>query len=149
MPTNKKESHIRSLIKGISWRIIATTDTIVVVLIVTCISGNCSINDAIKIGFIEFFIKYVAYYIHERFWQRALLDGIVTPKETLYKSISWRVLATIMTFIISGAVLETFGEVALFIALIELFTKFVLYYYHERLWLRIPLGRIRDFFFKK
>ena len=149
MPTNKKESHIRSLIKGISWRIVATTDTIVVVLLVTCVSGNCSIDDAIKIGFIEFFIKYVVYYFHERFWQRALLDGVVTQKETLYKSISWRVIATAMTFIISGAVLDTFGEVALFIALVELFTKFVLYYFHERLWLKIPLGRIRNFFFKK
>jgi len=149
MPTNKKESHLRSLIKGISWRIIATTDTIVVVLLVTCISGNCSIDDAIKIGFIEFFIKYVVYYFHERFWQRALLDGIVTQKETLYKSISWRVIATAMTFIISGTVLDNFGKVALFIALVELFTKFVLYYFHERLWLRIPLGRIHNFFFKK
>ena len=149
MPTNKKESHLRSLIKGISWRIVATTDTIVVVLLVTCISDNCSIDDAIKIGFIEFFIKYIVYYFHERFWQRALLDGVVTQKETLYKSISWRIIATTMTFIISGTVLDTFGEVALFIALVELFTKFVLYYFHERLWLRIPLGRIRNFFFKK
>jgi len=149
MPTNKKESHLRSLIKGISWRIVATTDTIVVVLLVTCISDNCSIDDAIKIGFIEFFIKYIVYYFHERFWQRALLDGVVTQKETLYKSISWRVIATTMTFIISGTVLDTFGEVALFIALVELFTKFALYYFHERLWLRMPLGRIRNFFFKK
>jgi len=149
MPTKKKESHLRSLIKGISWRIVATTDTIVVVLLVTCISDNCSIDDAIKIGFIEFFIKYIVYYFHERFWQRALLDGVVTQKETLYKSISWRIIATTMTFIISGTVLDTFGEVALFIALVELFTKFVLYYFHERLWLRIPLGRIHNFFFKK
>lgn len=149
MPSNKKESHLRSLIKGISWRIVATTDTIVVVLLVTCISGNCSIDDAIKIGFIEFFIKYLLYYFHERFWQRALFDGVVTQKETLYKSISWRVIATVMTFIISGTVLDNFGEVALFIALVELFTKFALYYFHERLWLRIPLGRIRKFFLKK
>ena len=32
-----------------------------------------------------------------------------------------------------------------FIALTELFTKFALYYFHERLWLRLPLGRIRNF----
>ena len=144
MPKYKKESHIRSLIKGISWRIVATTDTIIVVLFVTCLSGHCSIEDAIKIGALEFLIKWIVYYIHERVWQRVLKNGVITKKETLLKSLSWRVIATIMTFIISGMILDSFGEVALYIALTELFTKFALYYLHERLWLKLPLGRIRN-----
>ncbi len=149
MSTYKKESHIRSLIKGISWRIVATTDTILVVLLITCFSGNCSIESAIKIGFIEFAIKFLAYYVHERAWQRALVDKLVTKKETLQKTISWRIIATTMTFLISGSVLDAFDEIALYIALTELFTKFALYYVHERLWLKLPLGRIRQFFFGK
>jgi uncharacterized membrane protein len=63
----------------------------------------------------------------------------------LYKSISWRILATSLTFIISGAILNAYDEIALYIALTELFTKFALYYIHERLWLMLPLGRIRRF----
>ena len=149
MPKYKKESHIRSLIKGISWRIVATTDTIIVVLFVTCLSGHCSIEDAIKIGALEFLIKWIVYYIHERVWQRVLKNGVITKKETLLKSLSWRVIATIMTFIISGMILDSFGEVALYIALTELFTKFALYYLHERLWLKLPLGRIRNYFLKR
>ena len=148
MKTYKKESHLRSLIKGISWRVIATTDTFIVVLLITCLYGNCSVDDAIKIGALEFLLKLVVYYMHERVWQISLKDGIVSPKETLYKSISWRLLATTMTFIISGAVFNAFNEIALYIALTELFTKFVLYYLHERLWLKLPLGKIRNFFFK-
>jgi len=146
MTIYKKESHLRSLVKGISWRIVATTDTILVVLLITCIMGNCSIDNALKIGASEFLIKYITYYIHERLWQPALAKGILTPRKILYKSISWRLIATTMTFIISGTILNSFDKVALYIALTELFTKFGFYYLHERLWSKIPLGRIRTFF---
>jgi len=149
MVVYKKESHLRSLIKGISWRIVATSDTILVVLLITCLTGNCSIEQAIKIGAAEFLIKLVIYYVHERFWQRSLIEGKVSSSATLYKTISWRVVATTLTFIISGTILNAFNEIALYIALVELVTKFVLYYFHERLWLRLPLGKIRNFFFKR
>ena len=65
------------------------------------------------------------------------------------KTISWRVVATTTTFIIAGAVLNEFDTIALYIALTELFTKFVLYYFHERLWLKLPLGRIRQYLQKR
>lgn len=149
MTIYKKESHLRSLLKGISWRVVATTDTILIVLLITCISGDCSIESAIKIGSIEFLLKFVIYYVHERIWQRLLVNKLVTQKETLQKTISWRIIATTMTFFISGTVLNAFDEIALYIALTELFTKFALYYLHERLWLKLPLGRIRQFFFGK
>lgn len=149
MTVYKKESHLRSILKGISWRILATTDTILVVLLITCMFDECSIENAIKIGSIEFFIKFLVYYLHERIWQRILINKRATQKRTLQKSFSWRVVATSMTFIISGAVLESFDQIALYIALTELFTKFVLYYLHERLWLMLPLGKIRNYVFGK
>ena len=145
----KQESHFRSIIKGISWRIVATADTIFIVLVITCLKGHCSVDHAITIGFLEFLLKLLVYYLHERFWQRALKDGILTPRKTLYKSISWRIVATSMTFLISGAILNAYNDIALYIALTELFTKFALYYVHERLWLMLPLGRIRRYFFGK
>mgnify|MGYP006395389399 CR=1 FL=1 len=149
MTTYRKESHIRSLLKGISWRVLATTDTVLVVLLVTCLSGVCSIEDALAIGTAEFLIKFAVYYVHERIWQSARSKKGMSTRQTLYKTISWRIIATTMTFLISGVVLDKFDEVALYIALTELFTKFVLYYLHERLWLKIPLGRIRNYVFKK
>jgi len=149
MATYKQESHIRSLLKGISWRIVATTDTILVVLLITCLMRNCSIESAIKIGAIEFFIKFFVYYIHERVWQSQMLTKRGEINTTLKKTISWRIIATTMTFIISGSVLNAFDEIAFYIALTELLTKFTLYYFHERLWLKLPLGRIREYFFGK
>lgn len=143
-----KESHYRSLLKGISWRIIATADTILVVLFITCLLGDCSIEHAVKIGFLEFLIKFGIYYAHERIWQERLVGKNITKNTTLFKSITWRIVATFTTFLISGAVLNAFNEVALFVTLTELITKFVLYYLHERMWLKLPLGKIRNYIFK-
>ena len=149
MATLKKSSHIRSILKGISWRVVATTDTVLVVLCITCLLGECSIENAIKIGASEFLLKLAIFYFHERIWLRYLGKQATTNKELLYKTISWRIIATTTTFIISGIVLQGFDEVALYIALTELFTKFVLYYVHEKIWLKLPLGRIRNFLFGK
>ena len=144
-----KESHLRSILKGISWRFIATTDTILIVLLITCLYGECSIGSALKIGAIEFVIKLLIYYFHERIWQKLSRTRIVTKRKSLYKTISWRVIATSTTFIISGAVLESFNEIALFIALLEASSKFILYFVHERLWLRLPIGFFHRFVNKR
>lgn len=144
-----KESHLRSILKGISWRFIATTDTILIVLLITCLYGECSIGSALKIGAIEFVIKLLIYYFHERIWQKLSRTRIITKRKSLYKTISWRVIATSTTFIISGAVLESFNEIALFIALLEASSKFILYFVHERLWLRLPIGFFHRFVNKR
>ena len=134
------ESHERSLVKGISWRIIATTDTFLVVFIITCVLDQCSVENALKIGFIEFFLKLLIYYAHERAWLQLIKSFIFSKQQSLLKTISWRLVATTTTFLISGAVLNEFNEIALLIALLELISKFILYYFNERIWIRIPLG---------
>ena len=142
----QKSSHIRSILKGITWRFVASIDTIIVVLFVTCFISECSLNNALKIGFTEFLLKLAVFYFHERFWLRIIGRQAKTNKEILYKSISWRFIATLMTFLISGIILNSFDEVVLIIIITELITKFTLYYLHEKLWLRLPLGKIRRFF---
>lgn len=59
-----KESHLRSVLKGITWRIIATATTVSIAYFIT---GE--IGDALKIGAIEFVGKIFIYYLHERAWQ--------------------------------------------------------------------------------
>jgi uncharacterized membrane protein len=58
-----EESHTRSALKGLTWRFVATTTTIVIVWIVT---GKPDM--AFQIGFFEFFAKIAIYYLHERLW---------------------------------------------------------------------------------
>lgn len=66
MSTVHKESHVRSILKGITWRVIATSTIIVIAWLTT---GDISM--ALEIGAIEFFIKLLLYYLHERAWQMA------------------------------------------------------------------------------
>lgn len=67
MPTDRriKESHLRSLLKGISWRVVGTLDTMLLSYIFT---GNMKI--AAAIGGTEVLSKVGLYYLHERAWQR-------------------------------------------------------------------------------
>lgn len=61
-------------------------------------------------------------------------------KRSLVKTISWRVIGTIDTVLISWIVTGTL-TLAFSIGLIELVTKMVLYYFHERTWNIIPWGK--------
>jgi len=61
-----KESHLRSILKGLTWRVIATGTIIIIAWYKT---GDVSL--ALEIGAIEFFIKLALYYLHERAWQLA------------------------------------------------------------------------------
>ena len=58
---------------------------------------------------------------------------MVAYKRHLAKTISWRVIGTLDTMIISWAVTGSW-EWGLAIGGIEVFTKMVLYYPHERAW---------------
>lgn len=59
-----------------------------------------------------------------------------SQSKSLIKSISWRIVGTLDTIIIAWALTGTLS-IALSIGSIEIFTKFVLYYGHERLWSKI------------
>ena len=138
------ESVLRSLLKSFSWRIIAISDTILTVLLITCVFRDCSFKNALTIGVLEFLIKLVAYFVHERIWLSIQFEKRFGVTRTIYKTLSWRVLATVITFIIAGEILNTKDNTALYIAGIEVFTKSLLYYMHERLWLTLPLGKLRS-----
>ena len=122
----------RHLAKTLTWRFIATTDTIIIALL---ISGD--LNSGLKIGGIEVLTKMILYYSHERIWFKTKFEN--ARIRHLIKSFSWRCVGTIDTVIISGVILGNFftgGK----IGIIETITKIFLYYIHERLWYRIDYG---------
>ncbi len=59
-----RETHLRSILKAVSWRITATMLTIIIVYVFT---GR--MNIAISVGLLELLVKTAAYYGHERLWQ--------------------------------------------------------------------------------
>ena len=149
------QKHSISFIKGVSWRIIATCDTILLSYIYTGSIGN-----SLKIGFIEVFTKIILFYIHERVWLKIkwgtkiktiiesrkskLIDDntkeILLTEEEHYRSalkgVSWRFFGTLDTIIIATFVTGDYSK-ALKIGATELITKVALFYLHERIWMRI------------
>lgn len=65
---------------------------------------------------------------------------IENKKRSILKAISWRAVATIDTIIIAYFITGTF-EIALSIGAIEVVTKMVIYYFHERIWNKVNYGR--------
>lgn len=73
-----RESHLRSLLKSITYRI---TGTITTGLIVYFMTGQLHI--ALAISAIEPLVKIVIYYLHERAWQlvpRGTVRGWLRPR---------------------------------------------------------------------
>ena len=60
-----RETNIRSIVKGISWRVVATTTTIIIVYI---FFGRLDL--AVAAGVIETILKVALYWLHEKIWQR-------------------------------------------------------------------------------
>ncbi len=145
-----KESHLRSILKGLSWRFVAMLDTFIVALIITWIAyGSPQIEKSLWIMVIETPLKLLIYYFHERLWQFIWKNKEINNKDIIYKTVFWRVIATTMTFVISGSVLGKGAEgVAFAIAITELISKTILYYIHEKLWMKINRGKIRNAFNK-
>ncbi len=60
-----KETHTRSIVKTVSWRILATLTTVTLVYVFI---GDVSI--ALSVGGIEIFLKMLVYFVHERVWDK-------------------------------------------------------------------------------
>jgi len=63
-----------------------------------------------------------------------------SPKRSIAKSISWRIVGTMDTILISWLVTGTL-TLALSIGMIELVTKMALYFFHERIWNLVKWGK--------
>jgi uncharacterized membrane protein len=63
---------------------------------------------------------------------------MATINRSLAKTISWRIIATLDTFIISFFITKEL-KIAGIIATLEILTKTFLYFFHERIWNKIKL----------
>ena len=63
----------------------------------------------------------------------------VTKLRSLLKTISWRIVGTLDTMFL-GWIITGSPLVGLKIGALELFTKMILYYFHERVWLQSKYG---------
>lgn len=133
------DSPIKSLAKGITWRITGTLDT---VLLAWFFTGEPL--SAVSIGGFELLTKMTLFYFHERAWNR--LPSPSTPRQEagrgFCKSISWRSIGTVDTILLAFLITGQLAG-ALKLGFAEVFTKLVLYNFHEWAWNRLELGALR------
>ena len=125
----------RHIAKTITWRVVGTLDTILLGWLLT---GD--ISTGVSIGVVEFATKMVLYFIHERIWfkVRVFREASSNVRHIL-KTITWRFVGTMDTMFL-GWLISGSAEIGLSIGGLELFTKMILYYLHERIWYRSLFG---------
>ncbi len=141
----KGETKRRSLAKALTWRVIASLDTTIISYFLTDDMGI-----AISIGSIEILTKMVIYFFHERAWNNynwGTKEGdigniiIIDSKiRSFVKATTWRILGTLDTITISYFLTGKL-KTALSIGIIEIFTKMIFYFFHERMWNNILWGK--------
>lgn len=133
------ETPLRSILKTISWRVIGTLDT---VLLSWFITGTLTL--AFSIGLVELFSKLILYFFHERGWSTVQWGKKRNGRgdkavRSLVKTVSWRIVGTLDTIVLSYLITGQV-ETALSIGGVELITKMVLYFIHERVWSSMNFG---------
>ncbi len=73
---HEHETNLRSVVKSITWRSLATATTIVLVFIFFH-----RIDLAIIIGGIEMLLKLILYFAHERIWSRVYWGKVMIGSE--------------------------------------------------------------------
>jgi uncharacterized membrane protein len=133
-----KDKRYRSFLKGISWRIVGTIDTMIISYFYTRDPLS-----ALQIGMTEVLTKIVLYYVHERIYFKTFGDKVGQRKISLVKGITWRFVGSIDTILISW-IYTGDPIIGLKIGATEFLTKVVLYYIHERIWNKIKIGTIEE-----
>lgn len=72
------ETKLRSFLKAISWRVIATTITFLAALLLTGETVT-----ALEIGALDLIAKLIVYFLHERVWGKIKLGRKLHPLEDI------------------------------------------------------------------
>ncbi len=125
----------RHIAKTLTWRVVGTIDTIILGWF---FSGKLSTG--LSIGFAELGTKMILYFLHERIWFKVRVFREASSRiRHILKTITWRFIGTMDTMFL-GWLISGSAEVGLSIGGLELFTKMILYYLHERAWYKSDYG---------
>ncbi|MGY8988961.1 MAG: DUF2061 domain-containing protein, partial [Flavobacteriales bacterium] len=137
----------------ITWRIVGSLDTWLISWFLIYYFGEKpeqATEAASYITGLELITKTIFYYFHERIWYG--LNWITDNQKLrhIIKTISWRLVGAVDTILLVFIVYyflfdstEGASEVVLSMFSIELVTKIVLYYLHERIWFTSNYGIIK------
>ena len=144
----------RSVAKAISWRTVGTIDTFLISYLMMTYIGpylgrEPTGGEAETAGYIaitEVATKMVLYFLHERGWGKVawgVYEKLGRRREkkrrTSAKTATWRTIATTDTILLAWFFTGNIAT-ALSIGGLEIFSKLVLYFIHERVWGALPFG---------
>ena len=145
----------RSVVKAISWRTVGTIDTLILsYVLITYLGpyfgmeseGGEALQAASYIAITEIVTKMTFYFLHERVWSRIKWGISVSGGKrresygrTTTKTISWRTIASLDTMMLAWFFT---GNIATAISIggLEIFSKMILYFIHERIWSSLSFG---------
>jgi uncharacterized membrane protein len=149
----------RSIAKAFSWRFVGTIDTLILsYLLITYLgplfglerSKADVLHTVSYIAMTEVVTKTALYFLHERFWVwlswgTSVVDG--ERKETYalstIKTATWRTLASLDTMMLAWLFTGNIS-ISLSIGGLEVITKLILYFFHERIWSHIGFGIVHQ-----
>ena len=151
-------SRKRHIAKAITWRIVGSIDTWIIGYVLMRFFGSEEINGEVSnisdkaavaatyIAFLELITKTIFYYFHERIWSSIMWIEKQEIRHVV-KTFSWRLVGAIDTILLVYIVyyfymgsIEGAAKLALSMFSIEIITKIVLYYLHERIWFASNYG---------
>lgn len=135
-----RSSRLRHIAKALTWRVVASGTTFLLAYFFFRDDPNAG-EKATIVALVEGGLKLLFYYLHERFWFQ--FEAMNARKRHLVKSITWRAIASLTTFVVAMIVFREDPNVtqkASIVVVIEVFAKMLIYYVHEELWYRSNFG---------
>ncbi|MEP3231391.1 MAG: DUF2061 domain-containing protein [Hyphomicrobiales bacterium] len=144
----------RSILKAVSWRVLGSIDTFLLSFLVLKFGGNLlpiEVADsntglmatAATIAIAEVITKIIIYTLHEQIWTRVRWgqqtdngEARDQKRRSIAKTATWRITATLDTMLLAW-IFTGSTAAAVTIGSLEILTKLVLYYLHERFWNKI------------
>jgi len=68
---------------------------------------------------------------------------MVSYKRHIFKTVTWRIVGTLDTFLLSWLITGDI-KIGLTIGGVEIITKMILYYFHERLWYNLSKFGVKN-----
>ncbi|MEP3628983.1 MAG: DUF2061 domain-containing protein [Hyphomicrobiales bacterium] len=148
----------RSILKAVSWRVLGSIDTFLLSFLVLKFGGNLlpiEVADsntglmatAATIAIAEVITKIIIYTLHEQIWTRVRWgqqtdngEARDQKRRSIAKTATWRITATLDTMLLAW-IFTGSTAAAVTIGSLEILTKLVLYYLHERFWNKIKFKK--------
>jgi len=157
-PEKAPDKLSRSIMKAISWRILGSIDTFFLSFLVLKFGSGVLPFDvadtntglattAAAIAIAEVITKIIIFVVHEQIWNRVQWGQQTTlgvtneqVRRSLIKTATWRIAATVDTMLLAWFFTGS-PVAAITIGSLEILTKLILYYLHERVWNRLRSKR--------